>query len=205
MRHHERALSWVRDNGVDAVARGELGGSSAAPWPSWPRSRHRWCEDGHRSPSSPGRRVRSARQRPPSARSGQSPRGIAVGARSGGHPNRNPPAKSHFPFGPVTPPNSISGTRAQFLLATQCFGCDARRMTSHLAWAGKQVRGVVYLVDGDQLVAMERSLYDAEDVPRRNLSSPSPIRSYGVATLRRSAARSRDSAVGLTAPSRAVG
>ncbi len=26
------------------------------------------------------------------------------------------------------------------------------------------MRGVVYLVDGDQLVAMERSLYDAEDI-----------------------------------------
>ncbi len=51
-----------------------------------------------------------------------------------------------------------------------------RRVTAgagitHIGAAGELMRGVVYLVNGDQLIAMERSLYDAEDILQRLLAA----------------------------------
>lgn len=50
------------------------------------------------------------------------------------------------------------------------------------------MRGVVYLVNGDQLVAMERSLYDAEDILQRLLATDARLlggASSGNASTRR--------------------
>jgi len=61
-----------------------------------------------RSPPVQERRIASAgsRKRPPLARSDQTPKGIAVDVRSGGHPYPSPPAKISCPvrlgYAPVT-------------------------------------------------------------------------------------------------------
>jgi hypothetical protein len=71
-----------------------------------------------------------ARQRPPSARSDQTPKGIAVDVRGGSRGYRSPTAKSHIPF----------GTRARGLLLWLGWFAGARLDAARVARFGE--RGV---------------------------------------------------------------